>query len=144
MMSTTISYKFVDAIPERLEEQTLYISMDYATVVHKCCCRCGKEVVTPLSPTDWKLIYDGSSVSLDPSIGNWSFDCKSHYWINRNKVRWAASWTDSQITEGRLRNRGLKNQHYSNNTSGIKRRETPDRSTTHSNFFSRIKRWFGR
>jgi hypothetical protein len=34
---------------------------------------CGKEVVKPLSPTDWKLIFEGKFISLDLSIGNWSF-----------------------------------------------------------------------
>jgi hypothetical protein len=70
--------EFVASIPDRLAEHTLYVSMEYATVAHQCCCGCGLEVVTPLSPTDWKLTYDGVSVSLHPSIGNWSFPCRSH------------------------------------------------------------------
>ena len=87
--SGAISHEFVKTIPEDLEELTLYVSMDYATVVHMCCCGCGQEVVTPLSPTDWTLIYDGVSISLSPSIGNWGFECRSHYWISKSKVRWA-------------------------------------------------------
>ena len=55
---TVLAFEFVQAIPEKLEDGTLYVSMDYATVVHKCCCGCGREVVTPLSPTDWKLTFD--------------------------------------------------------------------------------------
>jgi len=39
--------------------------IEYATAVHKCACGCGKEVVTPLSPTDWKLIFDGKALSLE-------------------------------------------------------------------------------
>jgi len=34
-------------------------------------------VVTPLSPTGWSLIFDGETVSLYPSIGNWNFPCRS-------------------------------------------------------------------
>jgi len=86
-------YKFVEYIPSQLEDGIIYVSIKYATVVHKCCCGCGNEVVTPLSPNGWKLIYDGQSISLAPSIGNWGFPCKSHYWIINGNVRWARKWT---------------------------------------------------
>lgn len=100
----TIQHKFVEFIPEMLDEGTLYISIEYCTAVHKCLCGCGNEVVTPLSPTDWELIFDGKTVSLSPSIGNWSFDCKSHYFITRNKVRIARRWKDWEIEEARKDN----------------------------------------
>lgn len=118
----SLSCEFVRAIPENLAEQTLYISMDYATAAHKCCCGCGKEVITPLSPTDWKLKYDGVSVSLTPSIGNWSFPCRSHYWIERSRVKWAGQWSDEQIAAGRARDRQAKQRYY-----------TPDQSPNHGN-----------
>jgi hypothetical protein len=106
--SIVLACEFVTSIPKRLEDRTLYVSMDYATVAHKCCCGCGLEVVTPLSPTDWKLTYDGVSVSLHPSIGNWSFPCKSHYWIDKSKIRWAERWTQEQINAGRALDRCAK------------------------------------
>lgn len=59
---TILTHEFVEYMPDELKDGTLYVSMPFATVAHKCCCGCGKEVVTPLSPTDWKLIYAG-----DPS-----------------------------------------------------------------------------
>ena len=62
-------YEFVEFIPDELKELTLYISVTYCTAVHKCCCGCGREVVTPLSPTGWHLIFDGKTVSLYPSVG---------------------------------------------------------------------------
>ena len=49
-LPTVLACEFVKAIPAELEERTLYASMDYATVAHKCCCGCGREVVTPLRP----------------------------------------------------------------------------------------------
>jgi Family of unknown function (DUF6527) len=70
---TALTHEFVEYIPDELKDGVLYVSMPFATVAHKCCCGCGKEVVTPLSPTDWTLIFDGKSITLDPSIGNWSF-----------------------------------------------------------------------
>ena len=50
---------------------------------------CGGRVVTPLSPDDWRLTYDGDTVSLWPSIGNWAFACQSHYWIRSDQIVWA-------------------------------------------------------
>lgn len=88
-------------MPDVLEEGILYISIQYCTAIHKCVCGCGNEVVTPLSPTDWKVTFDGKTVSLDPSIGNWNFNCKSHYWIIKNKVKLARKWKDWEIKEGR-------------------------------------------
>jgi len=106
--TATVAYKFVEAIPKKLEEMTVYVSIEYATAVHKCCCGCGQEVATPFAPNDWKLTYDGVSVSLWPSIGNWSFDCQSHYWITNNAVKWAGRWSPEQITAGRNADRNAK------------------------------------
>lgn len=96
-----IQHKFVEFIPEILEEGVLYISIDYCTAVHMCICGCGNEVVTPISPTDWELCFDGKTISLSPSIGNWSFECMSHYYITRNKIHIARRWEDWEIEEGR-------------------------------------------
>ncbi|WP_394366228.1 DUF6527 family protein [Sunxiuqinia indica] len=71
--------------------------MKYKTAGHKCPCGCGNLVFTPLSPADWQLSYDGYGVTLTPSIGNWNYDCKSHYWIVNNKVRYASRWNDFEI-----------------------------------------------
>jgi hypothetical protein len=84
-----LQHRFVEFMPETLEEGVLYVSMEYCTAIHNCVCGCGNKVVTPISPTDWQLQFNGKSVSLKPSIGNWSFDCQSHYWITNNKVSWA-------------------------------------------------------
>lgn len=100
--------EFVRSIPNRLAEHTLYVSMEYATVAHKCFCGCGQEVVTPLTPTDWKLTYDGVSVSLHPSIGNWNFPCRSHYWIVKSKVRWAGDMSQEKIDGVRAQDRRAK------------------------------------
>ncbi len=112
-----LKHEFVEFIPDVVEEGTLYVSMEYATVVHKCCCGCGKEVVTPLSPTDWKLIFDGKTISLDPSVGNWGFECHSHYWIRNNRVRWAAQWSPEKIAAGRAQDRLAKDRYFGTSTS---------------------------
>lgn len=98
-MRTTISHEFVDTIPDHLEDGVVYVSIPYATVVHSCCCGCGHEVVTPLHPLQWSLIFDGESISLTPSIGNWSFPCRSHYWIRAGRVNKAFSFTHSEVAD---------------------------------------------
>lgn len=103
MRETVVSPEFVEFIPADLQERTLYISIPYATAVHLCACGCGNKVVTPVSPAEWTMIWDGDSVSLSPSIGNWQFPCYSHYWIRRNTVKWAPAWTHAEIAEGRRR-----------------------------------------
>lgn len=107
-----IRHEFVECIPTKVKAGTLYISIQYSTAVHKCCCGCGNEVVTPLSPTDWELSFNGETVSLAPSIGNWSFDCKSHYLIEDGNVRWAPRWSRQEIEDGRARDREAKRRYF--------------------------------
>jgi hypothetical protein len=87
-----LTHKFVEFIPDTLDDGILYVSIAFGTVAHRCCCGCKREVVTPLTPTDWKLTFDGETVSLRPSIGNWNFPCRSHYWITKNRIEWAPSY----------------------------------------------------
>jgi hypothetical protein len=98
----------VEFIPEQLEEGVLYISERYRTAVHKCCCGCGQEVVTPLSPAEWSVRRDGNRVSLWPSIGNWSYPCRSHYVIRDNYVLEAKAMTDRQIQQVKANDRADK------------------------------------
>lgn len=128
--SVPLRHEFVDLIPEGhdLKEDTLYVSMPYATTIHRCCCGCGREVVAPLSPTDWQLIFDGESVTLDPSIGNWSFPCRSHYWIRNDRAEWAFAMSQREIEAGREQDRTAKRNHY----SGPRQAEVDDKTMAHS------------
>lgn len=101
MKHERVAHEFVEYIPEQLTEGVVYVSIPFRTVVHRCFCGCGLEVVTPLSPTKWTLSFDGQAVSLTPSIGNWSFPCQSHYWIRGNRVEWTRRWTLRQIAAAR-------------------------------------------
>lgn len=108
MRAALLAPRFIESIPETLDGGVLYVSITFATAMHLCACGCGSEVVTPLSPTDWKLCFDGEHVTLDPSIGNWSFPCRSHYWVRKNQIRWAASMSEKQISDGRAFDRTRK------------------------------------
>lgn len=107
-----LTHEFVECIPEELREGTVYVCIRFATAAHRCCCGCGREVVTPLSPTDWKLIFDGVSVSLHPSIGNWNFPCRSHYWIQHGKARRAGRWSQEMIEAGRTADAQAKARYF--------------------------------
>ncbi len=97
----TFKHKFVEYIPEAIEEGILYISMEHCVAIHLCACGCKNKVVTPISPIDWNITYDGISISLFPSIGNWNFECKSHYWITKSKVEFAREWSFEEIKRAR-------------------------------------------
>ncbi len=141
---TVLSCEFGKSIPNELEEGTFYVSMEYATVAHMCCCGCGKEVVTPLSSTDWKLTYDGESISLSPSIGNWSFECRSHYWIEKSIIRWAGQWSKEQIGAGRAHDRRAKERHYADAGMTPQGARSPDRDSSGKGFWSWLSRLWSR
>src|SRR5690348_10729378 len=97
----TLSHRFVEYMPDALEDGVIYVSLRFCLVSHKCACGCGEEVVLKLSPNDWRLTFDGETISIDPSIGNWSLKCQSHYWIINSRVRWAPRWSEARIRRSR-------------------------------------------
>ena len=78
--------QIVHRIPENLQPGLLYVCFDCNVVVHLCACGCGEKVILPIDPQFWSVRYDGETVSLAPSIGNYQYPCQSHYWIKENKV----------------------------------------------------------
>lgn len=118
----TLQHKFVDTIPDEISNGEIFISIRYKTAVHKCVCGCNNEVVTPISPTDWQLTFDGQSISLSPSIGNWNFQCRSHYWIIKNKIIHSTKWTDEMVEYGRKIDVRRKRKFFSK-----KRKKGPDK-----------------
>ena len=140
---TNLTHRFIEYVPDEVENGVLYISIPFATATHRCCCGCGEEVVTPLTPNDWSLIFDGETVSLMPSIGNWSFACKSHYWIKRNQVIWAPAWSESQIVAGRARDAVVKQQHFelSADLTVVEAGADPVESRTSGGILRRLSRW---
>lgn len=138
---TALAHEFVEYIPQDLQPEKLYISVAFTTAAHKCCCGCGGEVVTPLSPTDWTLIFDGETVTLDPSIGNWSFRCQSHYWIRRSRVEWAPRWSKRAIEAGRAQDRRAKQEYFAQGVLGDEGGPGKSREVRPGGFWGRLKRW---
>jgi hypothetical protein len=97
--------EFVIHAPEKLEPNVLYISIQYSSAIHLCPCGCGNEIVTKISPARWRFTYDGENISLSPSIGNFSLECRSHYFIEKNKIIWARDWSEERVSRGRSRDK---------------------------------------
>jgi len=138
-----MKHEIVEYIPRELQSDTVYVSMIHTTAVHSCFCGCGGRVVTPLSPAKWKLTFDGDSISLYPSIGNWNLDCKSHYWIRNGEVVWAERWSDDRIEAGRRREKQVKDEYYRKRRDDVSEPETGKRIGKQPiSLWSKLKRWF--
>lgn len=112
MRCARFKHQVLDSIPERLQVGTLYVTTDRDVAGHLCACGCGREVITPLSPMDWSITIDQNGVTLDPSIGNWVFPCRSHYFIWDGEVVWAGNMSNKAIKQGRQRNKARKLGYY--------------------------------
>jgi hypothetical protein len=135
MKLTAIHPVFCNRIPKTLDDGVLYISEKFSTAAHNCCCGCGTKIVTPLKPGRWSMHNDNGFVSLNPSVGNWSSACQSHYWIEANQVHWAHGFTESQIRANRASDQRASAQAHI------------DRHLLEQGFWGRlwfrIKRWLG-
>lgn len=127
MKSARYTHEFVEFLPDVLRTGVLYVSMPYATAVHLCMCGCGYQVTNPLSPEQWNLIFDGRHVSLTPSVGNWSFECESHYWLKGGIVELSSALSRKRIAVGREETRRRIDQSVSDRS---RRHQSPADKTT--------------
>lgn len=114
MKQHRIKHQFVEFIPEKLEPGTLYISLEYNSANHLCACGCGREVVTIIGPADSSITSSSRGVSISTSIGNSNFPCKSHYWINDNRILWESPMTPHLTALSRARDKAAKAREYGN------------------------------
>ena len=88
-MLSQLTNEFVEYMPEKMQDGVLYFSEKYELAIHLCPCGCGNKVVTPTDDTyGWKITINDDKITLHPSIGNWQFPCKSHYFLKENKIEW--------------------------------------------------------
>lgn len=92
----TIQTEEVETMPKTFRPGVLYVSYEFETASHLCCCGCGTRVVTPLGPGRWRLTQGRNGPTLSPSIGNTSQPCRSHYFIRNGQVRWAREMSDEE------------------------------------------------
>ena len=80
-------------------------------------------------------------VSLRPSIGNWNYRCKSHYFITNNRVIWADRFTQRQITNIQTKDRFDK-QNYIASKNNQEVNSLPDRDSWLLKLWRFIKSFF--
>lgn len=142
MSRTAYDHKFVKAFPDKLGEGILYVSVEFGTAAHLCFCGCGSEVYTRFSPRDWSMRFDGETVSLRPSIGNWSFPCQSHYVLSGGHVEWADLWSREKIEHGRAVDRKRKNRHFNGPAPVAPELAAVDDQAPRQRLLTRLGRWF--
>lgn len=98
MRLNSLQPEFIESAPAELTEGILYISIRFRTSIHLCACGCGTKVVMPIRPGAWHMTYDGETVSMSPSVGNQDLPCRSHYWIDRNRIHWLRSFAGRHDT----------------------------------------------
>lgn len=149
MRTHRVKVEFVESAPRPLSEGVLYISDRFRTALHLCCCGCGREVVTPLNPAGWAYKRDAGTVTLKPSIGNWSFPCLSHYLIIRSEVVWAKPMSAQQIAMVKAKDAHAKKAliDRSNATKTAKNNEiqvvSGFTSDAGKGLFALVRRWMG-
>ena len=111
----TIRPTYVESFPKTLEDGVLYISRQFRTACHRCCCGCGTKIVTPLRPTEYSLTDVSGRISLHPSIGNWNHPCRAHYVIRSGHVVPAGHMGQTEIDEGRARDDAEKRIYFTHN-----------------------------
>jgi len=109
---STLVHEFVDFIPDQLEQGVIYVALEYGAVVHLCCDGCGERVSTPLHPAQWKLIFDGETISLRPSVGSSSLACKSHYSIEQGRVQWYRPLSSQEAATDRDKDLAAVDKHF--------------------------------
>lgn len=135
----------VESFPRPLTPGVLYVSNRFNCAAHACACGCGREVITPLSPVQWQLIRGTSGASLRPSIGNWSFPCRSHYWITSGRVEWAAEMSEVAIREGREVNTRLRQAYFNaQNEPQGRLDDAAPASVTRPGWLARLLNWLAR
>ena len=143
MTIKNLTPQFVESFPQKLEPGELYLAMDFATAAHLCACGCGNKVITPFSPTDWQMSFDGETVSLKPSIGNWTFKCRSHYWVRAGRIEWAGDMSQSAINAGRKRDAEAKARRQpSKPVDDLAPRSAPSQQPVEAaSLITRLKTW---
>lgn len=116
---TTIRPEFVEFVPKELEEGILYVSIPYSTTVHKCACGCGSKIALPISPAKWRFLWDGDTISLWPSVGNWSYPCQSHYWIEQSNIEWASKMSHEKIEANRARDKADRERYLKSRSEPV-------------------------
>lgn len=99
------SFKLVSCefIPSDLQSCNFYYSSRFRTSAHLCACGCGSKIVLPIRDNEWHLQIEEDGFTLDPSVGNREFACRSHYRIIEGRLKWYQPMSDREVELSRAR-----------------------------------------
>ena len=83
--------------------------------------------------------------ALFPTIGNWSVPCRSHYWIERSRVRWSHAMSTFEIDRVRQRDRAAVEYQARPSMRAQTPAITPptQQSRPTTSFWQRLRRFLG-
>lgn len=89
------------------------------------------------------MSFNGDSVSLYPSVGNWNLRCRSHYVVRDGRVIEAPKWTKEQIEAGRRRDKDALADYFEDRQKISARVETaaPAAVPPERGLWCRLKDW---
>lgn len=85
-------YAMFDGEPE-LEDGVLYVVDNSPYVEYNCPCGCGRVVTIHTTKQSaeyngWNFEERNGKVTLSPSVYSTGFPCRSHYFIQNNRIIW--------------------------------------------------------
>jgi hypothetical protein len=83
------------------------------------------------------MTFDGETISLAPSIGNWMLKCRSHYVIDHGEVIMAGPWSDRQVEAERRRDQAAK-AHFYHQLPPVGSSEPPPAAKAPPGFWRRV------
>ena len=79
----------------QLEDDVIYIVTDPQYIEYNCPCGCGNVVMIPYFSTEkpadrygWTMREGIEGVTLSPSVFSKDWPCRSHYFIQNNRICW--------------------------------------------------------
>ena len=76
-----------------MELGVLYVVDNSPYVQYSCPCGCGRDVTLPTTKHQdgyygWGFTESEGGVTLSPSIFSTGFPCRSHYFIQKSRIKW--------------------------------------------------------
>ena len=84
-----VTPRFVEQIPPgKRESGVILVCIKYGVMSLACPCGCGLTMDLSIEPHRWRIEWDGEHLSVCPSVSSSGLPCRSHYWIQSNRIEW--------------------------------------------------------
>jgi hypothetical protein len=131
--------EFVEFVPKGTRRRRLVRVDPVQHGVHKCACGCGNKVTLPISPAKWRYLWNDERISFWPSVGNHSFPCKSHYWIEQNQIEWTLTMSTGEIEKNRASDRAERRRYLESRRNELSAEPAQDQGTYGRGLIDRLR-----